>query len=35
VHGRFLAATPFDGVVIQPENEDHSASAGVATRRTN
>jgi photosystem II stability/assembly factor-like uncharacterized protein len=35
VHGRFLAATPFDGVVMQPENEDHSASAGVATRRTN
>jgi photosystem II stability/assembly factor-like uncharacterized protein len=35
VHGRFLASTPFDGVVIQPENDDHSASAGVATRRTN
>jgi photosystem II stability/assembly factor-like uncharacterized protein len=35
VHGRFLAATPFDGVVIQPENDAHSASAGVATRRTN
>jgi len=35
VHGRFLASTPFDGVVMQPENDDHSASAGVATRRTN
>jgi photosystem II stability/assembly factor-like uncharacterized protein len=35
VHGRFLAATPFDGVVMQPENDDHSASAGAATRRTN
>jgi hypothetical protein len=35
VHGRFLAATPFDGVVIQPDNDDHSASAGAATRRTN
>src|ERR1700674_943957 len=35
VHGRFLAATPFDGVVIQPENDNHSASAGVAKRRTN
>ena len=34
VHGRFLAATPFDGVVIQPE-DDHSASTGAATRRTN
>jgi photosystem II stability/assembly factor-like uncharacterized protein len=35
VHGRFLAATPFDGVVMQPESDDHSASTGVATRRTN
>jgi ligand-binding sensor domain-containing protein len=35
VHGRFLASTPFDGVVMQPENDDHSASTGVATRRTN
>jgi photosystem II stability/assembly factor-like uncharacterized protein len=35
VHGRFLASTPFDGVVMQPESDDHSASAGVATRRTN
>ena len=35
VHGRFLASTPFDGVVMQPESNDHSASTGVATRRTN
>ncbi len=35
VHGRFLAATPFDGVVIQPDNEDHSASTETPTRRTN
>jgi len=35
VHGRFLAATPFDGVVIQPENDDRSASTGAATLRTN
>jgi photosystem II stability/assembly factor-like uncharacterized protein len=34
VHGRFLAATPFDGVVMQPENDDRSAS-GAAGRRTN
>jgi len=26
VHGRFVAATPFDGVVVQPENESRSAS---------
>ena len=35
VHGRFLAATPFDGVVMQPDSEDHSASTGAATRRSN
>jgi hypothetical protein len=35
VHGRFLAATPFDGVVIQPENDDHSASTDAPKRRTN
>jgi photosystem II stability/assembly factor-like uncharacterized protein len=35
VHGRFLAATPFDGVVIQPDNDDHSASTAITTRRTN
>ena len=35
VQGRLMAATPFDGIVMQPENEDHSASNGAATRRTN
>src|SRR6202140_2021945 len=34
VHGRFVAATPFDGVVMQPENDDRSASTEI-TRRTN
>lgn len=29
VHGRFMAATPFDGVIAQPENEAQSASAGT------
>jgi photosystem II stability/assembly factor-like uncharacterized protein len=28
VHGRFVAATPFDGVIAQPENEPQSANAG-------
>jgi photosystem II stability/assembly factor-like uncharacterized protein len=28
VHGRFVAATPFDGVIAQPENEAQSAAAG-------
>jgi photosystem II stability/assembly factor-like uncharacterized protein len=35
VHGRFVAATPFDGVVMQPENDDRSASGEAVTRRTN
>jgi photosystem II stability/assembly factor-like uncharacterized protein len=35
VHGRFVAATPFDGVVIQPENDDRSASGEAVTRRSN
>jgi photosystem II stability/assembly factor-like uncharacterized protein len=35
VQGRMMASTPFDGIVMQPENEDHSASTGTATRRTN
>jgi photosystem II stability/assembly factor-like uncharacterized protein len=26
VHGRFMAATPFDGVIAQPENESRSAT---------
>jgi photosystem II stability/assembly factor-like uncharacterized protein len=30
VHGRFMAATPFDGVIVQPENEPQSAAAGAA-----
>ena len=28
VHGRFVGATPFDGVIVQPENESQSAAAG-------
>jgi photosystem II stability/assembly factor-like uncharacterized protein len=28
VHGRFIGATPFDGVVLQPENDPQSAAAG-------
>ena len=28
VHGRYVAATPFDGVIAQPENESQSANAG-------
>jgi len=35
VHGRFVAATPFDGVVMQPENDDRSASGETVTRRSN
>jgi hypothetical protein len=31
VHGRFFAATPFDGVVEQPENENRSASVGTGS----
>ena len=31
VHGRFYAATPFDGVIAQPENEPQSASAQPVT----
>ena len=30
VRGRLLAATPFDGVIEQPESEAESAAAGVA-----
>ena len=30
VHGHFVAATPFDGVVVQPDG-DRSASAGVGS----
>ena len=28
VHGRFVGATPFDGVILQPENDPQSAAAG-------
>jgi len=28
VHGHYVAATPFDGVIAQPENEAQSANAG-------
>lgn len=28
VHGRLIGATPFDGVVLQPENDGQSAAAG-------
>jgi len=33
VHGHYVAATPFDGIVVAPENENHSAamSAGGST----
>jgi photosystem II stability/assembly factor-like uncharacterized protein len=31
VHGHFVAATPFDGVVIQPEKDDRSAAADTGT----
>jgi len=26
-----VAATPFDGVVVQPENDNRSASAGMGS----
>ena len=29
VRGRFVGATPFDGVIVQPENEGQSAAAGA------
>jgi hypothetical protein len=30
VHGRFVAATPFDGVVVQPESGPQSAAADTS-----
>jgi photosystem II stability/assembly factor-like uncharacterized protein len=33
VHGRFVAATPFDGVIAQPENQPQSAAAGLGGSR--
>jgi photosystem II stability/assembly factor-like uncharacterized protein len=32
VHGRYVAATPFDGVIAQPENEPQSANAGGGSK---
>jgi photosystem II stability/assembly factor-like uncharacterized protein len=29
LHGQFLGATPFDGVILQPENDSQSAAAGL------
>jgi photosystem II stability/assembly factor-like uncharacterized protein len=29
LHGQFLAATPFDGVILQPETEPQSAAVGL------
>ncbi len=31
VRGHFVASTPFDGVIVQPENEARSASAGLGS----
>jgi photosystem II stability/assembly factor-like uncharacterized protein len=31
MRGRFLAATPFDGVILQPEGESERASAGLGS----
>jgi photosystem II stability/assembly factor-like uncharacterized protein len=33
IGGRFVAATPFDGVILQPENESISAAAGASSSR--
>ena len=32
VHGHYVAATPFDGVIAQPENEPQSANAGSGSK---
>jgi photosystem II stability/assembly factor-like uncharacterized protein len=32
IHGRYVAATPFDGVVVQPENEPQSAAMDGSSR---
>jgi photosystem II stability/assembly factor-like uncharacterized protein len=29
VHGRFVGATPFDGVIVEPDSEPQSAAAGT------
>jgi photosystem II stability/assembly factor-like uncharacterized protein len=31
LHGQFLAATPFDGVILQPESASQSAAVGLGT----
>jgi photosystem II stability/assembly factor-like uncharacterized protein len=31
VRGRYMAATPFDGVIVQPENEGERAAAGAGS----
>ena len=33
IGGRFVGATPFDGVILQPENESISAAAGMGSRQ--
>jgi photosystem II stability/assembly factor-like uncharacterized protein len=33
VGGRYMGATPFDGVIVQPENESISAAAGMGASR--
>ncbi|HEX9112285.1 MAG TPA: transcriptional regulator [Terriglobales bacterium] len=33
VGGRYVGATPFDGVILQPENESISAAAGASSSR--
>ena len=32
IHGRYVAATPFDGVVVQPESEPQSAAVDGSSR---
>jgi len=35
VHGHYVGATPFDGVIVQTEGQDRDASASVVERHTN
>jgi hypothetical protein len=35
VHGRYIAATPFDGIVLQPESDMQSASAEAGSGSRN
>jgi photosystem II stability/assembly factor-like uncharacterized protein len=32
IHGRYVAATPFDGVIVQPDNEPQSAAMDSTSR---